>query len=334
MVDWPECLENALITCSASVRVNGGFFGGYCPTLQGIEDFQDADTSLVFSDIFGLDLSSIPSYCPSAFLGYGRVLGKADVIDQITVLQCMPYLEEVDVSTRFSLPSYAIDMSQPPDIIESSARVLKRLGVPTATTWYSLLQFANMSAETSVLDPLFQAAIFGTHGIPAEELLGTGGTQNLIDSVSHVFAVSAAQLMNANNRMDAPLNTTLINGTVITQNRVRLVQNETSTRLLQALLAIMILCALVVFSLMGTRRVVSKNPCSIAAVASLLTGSRLLSDDIIPKGSEWGSDKELKQRGVFEGGRFTLGWWDQEGSEVKRFGIDVDEASYESGTKG
>ena len=72
-------------------------------------------------------------------------------------------------------------------------------------------------------------------------------------------------------------------------------------------------------------RVLPKNPCSIAIVASMLAESKILSERTIPSGSEWCSDEELWERGVFEGHTYTLGWWDQEDTDEKMFEIDIDQ---------
>jgi len=59
-------------------------------------------------------------------------------------------------------------------------------------------------------------------------------------------------------------------------NRLRVVQDATSTRILEGLLATMLVCAVLAGILMDTRKVVPKNPCSIAAVGSFLADSNLM----------------------------------------------------------
>lgn len=94
--------------------------------------------------------------------------------------------------------------------------------------------------------------------------------------------------------------------------RSYLIQSEISTRILDGILAGMVICALVAMTCMRTKRTLPKNPNSIAAVASLLQNSRMLGPKYIPKGSEWCNDKELQKRGVFTIQRFSMGWWDAE----------------------
>ena len=181
-----------------------------------------------------------------------------------------------------------------------------------------------------MLDPFIRTMIFGRNGVPAEELLGPANTQKLVDAANYVFAITIAQLLNTNYRRDVDANLPTFNGSLVDSHHVRLVQSAISTRILQGLLGVMFLCAAIPFASIHTRRVLPKNPCSIAAVWSMLAASRMLSEDFIPKGSEWCSDKELRERGVFEGHSFTLGWWDSDGNEGhKRFGIDIDSTTRE-----
>jgi hypothetical protein len=75
----------------------------------------------------------------------------------------------------------------------------------------------------------------------------------------------------------------------------------------------MVLCAVVSLVFMQTKRVLPKCPSSIAAIASLVHGSKMVDPNLIPEGSEWCNDNDLKSRGVFAGQTFTMGWWSREG---------------------
>jgi hypothetical protein len=79
---------------------------------------------------------------------------------------------------------------------------------------------------------------------------------------------------------------------------------------------------------MGSRKVVLKNPHSIAAVGSLLADSRLLSRGFIPPGAEWWSDKEMIRNGLFAGLSLRMGWFDDGfGEPGRRFGIDIEDTN-------
>ena len=193
--------------------------------------------------------------------------------------------------------------------------------------------FLNLSYPGSHTDSRVQAHLKaltnGRDAVPPDELVGEENIGNLIDGMNHIFAVMMAQMLNSYSHTKDITNVTIptslptFNATIIDPNRMRLVQNAIATRILQSLLAGMVVCAVIAFLTMHTRRVLPQNPCNIAAVASLLAGSEMLSENIIPPGSEWCSDKELLKRGVFEGWLFSLGWWDGKEGKGRRFGIDV-----------
>ena len=88
------------------------------------------------------------------------------------------------------------------------------------------------------------------------------------------------------------------------------------------------LCACIVYCLFDTKTLLPKNPCSIAAQASLLADSKFL--DMIPEGTEDKTVRELMQMTPFKDHLFSLGWWD-DGAGGWRFGIDVGMAGFDRG---
>ena len=115
---------------------------------------------------------------------------------------------------------------------------------------------------------------------------------------------------------------------IINLNKTRVVQDEISKIVLQVLLAIMFVCGAAAYLLSDTKGVLPHSPTSIAGVASLLAGSELVDRILVPKGSEWMGDNELKRKGVFQGDLFGLGWWEgaEEGKGGRRFGIGIGKA--------
>jgi hypothetical protein len=89
-----------------------------------------------------------------------------------------------------------------------------------------------------------------------------------------------------------------------------------STRVLEALLGAMLLLAALNTVLMKTRGVVPKNPCSIAAAASLLADSNIL--DALPRGAERMSSEEIERRAGFEGKTFYMGWYEKDETAEKQ----------------
>jgi len=102
------------------------------------------------------------------------------------------------------------------------------------------------------------------------------------------------------------------------------VQNEVSTRILEGVLAAMVVCAIVALCMMRTKRVLPKSPCSIASVASFVAESKFLGS---LRGAEWCDDAELRERGLFDG-LFSMGWWKVEGeSSSDQSGGDSNDSS-------
>lgn len=96
------------------------------------------------------------------------------------------------------------------------------------------------------------------------------------------------------------------NATLTDPQNTRLIQNAASTHVLVGLLAFIMLSIVLASLLMNTSRLVPLNPCSIAAITSFLTESNMLQRDFIPESSELLDDKELKNRGIFQGILFSV----------------------------
>jgi hypothetical protein len=107
--------------------------------------------------------------------------------------------------------------------------------------------------------------------------------------------------------------------TATSYSTYRLRQDLVSTRILQGLLAAMILCALIALLTINLRNVLPKNPCSIAAQVSLVAGSQMMVE--LPTEAQWMDDKDFER--LFEGRKYSMGWTGGIEGE-RRFGIDVD----------
>lgn len=259
---------------------------------------------------------------------HGLVYGKwfrDDRPMQVNIIECDAKIEEVDVDVRLQVPSFSFDPSFEPRIVSGSSRASMNTSYKSFPSLQGMEKY--LMALTSLpggepvlpVDQTMQAAIYGMGGVPADELLNDA--DKLISRVNEVWGMTMAQLYNSWGResFDKPLNRShsvlpltsdppIFNATFY-DRRHYLVQNEVSTRILQGVFATMALCAIISIAFMDTKRVLPKEPFSIAAVASFLYGSRMLDLDIIRKGSEWSEDQELRRPGVFEGWTFTMGWW-------------------------
>ncbi|KAL5360844.1 hypothetical protein BJX96DRAFT_184846 [Aspergillus floccosus] len=258
--------------------------------------------------------------CPENRLLFGKWF-PGDTPMQKLVISCNARIEEVDVDVRLQVPSFTFDPGFEPRVIEGSVREdirTNRSSFPGFDTMqmreflfapetYPDGQFPETNNQLIDVDVLMRAAIYGVDGVPAEDLLDAN---RLITRVNEVWGIIMAQLYNSGGRQafDQPFNhswsvlplddTVPTYSAVFYDGRKYLVQSEVSTRILDGLLAAMVICGVVSIALVQTKEVLPKNPCSIGAVAN-----------VIPKGAEWCGDEELKRRGAFEGRKFTMGWW-------------------------
>jgi hypothetical protein len=108
-----------------------------------------------------------------------------------------------------------------------------------------------------------------------------------------------------------------------------LVQSKVSTRILQVLLGAMWFLTTIALFLFDVKNLIPKNPCSIAAQASLLADSKFL--DMIPAGAENATAEDLMKMTPFADHEFSMGWWDDENGG-RRFGIDVGKADFNKDT--
>ncbi|OJD30880.1 uncharacterized protein BKCO1_5400068 [Diplodia corticola] len=294
-----------------------------------------------FGDVFALDARVYPG-CPAVMVAFGHVDNKT--IDSVTHLSCSPYVETVNATASFKLPSWELDTSSPVTTDENETSVFYDGQMPDFLTdsGYSFANPLPVNRSDEDFASIFPLAIYGRNGTPVAELFGPDNIGNLQRAVESTYALVMAQVLNWDRQQLGGDDVTsagavAFEGNLTDRTSIRLVQSAVSTRILEGLLAAMFVCAALTFALLDTKKVLPKNPCSVAAMASLLAGSKLLA--AIPEGAEWMSDRQLRQKGVFEGMVFSMGWWgdgsgvsDDDGRSSSggdgqagrsRFGIDI-----------
>ena len=188
----------------------------------------------------------------------------------------------------------------------------------------------------SYYDPVFQAVIrtAGTTGdpidFPMKLYMDDEGFEKITLHLQHVYRLIIAQTAAT---IRIPLNATLpatppqrLNGTLHYPGVWRLRQSGISTRLLDGLLITIAICVAISFTLMDATGVLPKNPSSIAAGASFISGrSDWLQDDLV-QSAQWCDDSELRRNPSWSGLKFRLMWWNtecKEGREIQNFGLDA-----------
>ncbi|PYI19440.1 hypothetical protein BO99DRAFT_458912 [Aspergillus violaceofuscus CBS 115571] len=257
--------------------------------------------------------------CPTLMGWYGVLT--ANSTKGLQGFTCDPYIDQVDAAVTFTLPGLQITGAT---ANESTRRLF-------SAEFSSDLLFPNYlpqatNDENQAFDEFFSAMIHDQKTLAVDDLTAAGDSSHypaVTNATQHLYRVLMAQGLNGNSRISSTNATAkrYYPGTLIQPNRVRLMQNGPSTRILEGCLAAMALAVLVACYFLQTKEVIPVNPCSIAGAASLLAGSDLVRSDVLPAGSEWCGDRELLRRRVFAGWVFGLGWWDG-----GRFGVDVGRA--------
>lgn len=243
---------------------------------------------------------------------------------------CDGFLEEIQVDVKFALPTFGVLDVMPH---EGSAHRLKNGSAPLfPLNWGVYPQDVHSSPNMMKGDFsglfLLMLDAGGTQAFTMNDTMGPNGLSKLAETLQYYWRIIYPQMLNLASRKGIQGEKPVINGNFTQSDQYRLQQSGISTRILEVLLGTIATCVAISFWAMNTKEILPKNPCSIAAQASLLAGSSMLKEDVIPPGSEWCSDKELRERGVFDGLLFSMGWRGGADGEKRWFGIDVGKSDW------
>ncbi|KAJ5731120.1 uncharacterized protein N7483_005628 [Penicillium malachiteum] len=194
-------------------------------------------------------------------------------ITHIAALTCREWAEIVDTKTRFILPDFNISTEVPPQPDESTARRVQNY--TDGEDWYWV---DGIIADSSI-DNFFEALVEGKYAIPMNYLRLEKYNEKVASAIKFQSEIVKAQQFNTYNRIsieESSGDEYLIQGNITTSGGIRLFQDAVSTRVLEALLGVLLILGALGSWLMNTDHVLPKNPCSIAAVASLLADSNFL----------------------------------------------------------
>ncbi|KAI9737737.1 MAG: hypothetical protein M1834_009105 [Cirrosporium novae-zelandiae] len=251
-------------------------------------------------------------------------------VTKISALNCDESTSQVDVAVRFSLPDLEISSSHPPTAIESTAKHFSSAVLSSIELY--LPNISTTTSTSTTFTNFFSLLLASNNNVTLSTLSTSSSDNTITTAIKSLHSIIRAQQYNVDIRDSNP-NLNLTNASLPLKNltgtstskststststtnshlRLRLIQNAAPTRVLEVLLALLFLTALVAPLLMRTRRVLPKNPCSIAAVASFIAGSGV------------GGEGE----GVWERKEVVMGWFgDGDGEEEgggrkeRRFGI-------------
>ncbi|KAG9643529.1 hypothetical protein KCV04_g4624, partial [Aureobasidium melanogenum] len=307
----------------------------YCtPSLLSL-GFTINSNNTLFSETLdvGLDLSSVgwtspqgwpnPSVlalsdrqCPNLTLIYGDWDTQSNSSLNISGVACYYNMEETQLNISYALPQRTVTQITP-----SKTSLVH--GDPSC--WPFMDESINdylANSASGPYDSLFMAAL---NGSDPQTFFAPSNAATLASRVSQIYDTFLTQyfsynLRNANFTTGVPQ----VLETLVDTSRQRLFQNRTSTSILEGLLGIIWVCTVIALVLFDSKELLPKDPCSIAAQASLFADSEFI--DLIPPGAECLSDKELAETTPFKDHLFSLGWWEKEGEAEKTFGIDVGQA--------
>ncbi|KAI1856320.1 uncharacterized protein JN550_013851 [Neoarthrinium moseri] len=268
-------------------------------------------------------------------------------VTNISAVGCNNTMELVDTTFSFFGPDLHLDLSDTPQIIESTARDIPEHGTLRSFTRSELYKnLASLpTAHNTVFDPFFQQLVTSRYAIPVSAIGDPTQSETVMDAIRFQHGIIEAQFLSANYRID-------INSSDVTENatnvliptlfndstsgdpprfpatvtypfgRQRIVQDPIATALLEALLLSILILSVVGWWLSPREPALPRSPSSVGSLLALLAGGNVL-EHIYDGGPEPLCWEDVETR-LGEDSRFYLGWDPSnpdEKSEKRRFGI-------------
>ncbi|KAK4236997.1 hypothetical protein C8A03DRAFT_35073 [Achaetomium macrosporum] len=262
--------------------------------------------------------------CSQLLYTWGKLnFSATPIVQHIAAVGCNQTAETVVVNTTFVGTALDIDSRNLPQPLENTTRPTTLR--PSASLIYSYLASINTAPE--MLDPFFQMLTSSPWAIPLSSLGDPAAVDTITASIKRHHGIISAQtfaqqLLPANSSnatlpasvLDANPNATddavTYTGTATTEAgeaERRVVQDTTSTRILQALLAATVALVALGWACMHETDVLPRTPTTIASVVALLAGGNLFEVHEAEAGGLGGDDKDGGEK---KGG----GWiWDSVG---------------------
>jgi len=199
----------------------------------------------------------------------------------ISSMSCAGKVESVDTLTRFKLPDFVIPPDHPPIPDESTAKHLPHIDGLMDLNGMNNIEFQKSShrrIETMNLDNFFTPLVEGKYKIPKEWLGSPQFDMKVQQAIRRQESIFKAQVLKTYARVAAngTLNNKPLVGNLTSLNNLRVLQDKASTRVLEAMLGLVLFLSILGSVFMNTDRVLPKSPGNIAAVGSLLADSNIL----------------------------------------------------------
>ncbi|KAK5047627.1 hypothetical protein LTR84_006292 [Exophiala bonariae] len=269
--------------------------------------------------------------CPSlnfiwgALAPFDHQIGMSLSVTWARVLSCYETISQVDVQTTFSMPAFSIDEQNPPLVDEESVTPFS-----SATVHVPYDQMIGDAGQTGTQGDFFYKWVTLKNNITTADYGNPDKVDTIAAAIEEAHKIARAQQYHAVLRtsdmtaaagLQKRATSDTSTGTLVNPNRYRLVVDAVSTHILSGLLMAMLLFAGLASLLMSTREILPKNPCSIAAMTSLLADSNMLAPGSGSGKSEIhrfpDSPKEQDSFRVI----YKMGWFDRGPNEAKAFTI-------------
>lgn len=263
----------------------------------------------------------------------------------VAALGCNESMETVSVSASLFGPNLTINPKFPP-IVNESSKSSVNMGKEDDLSYnlYDSIPTLSTNATDRLFDTFFTLLTTSRYALPLERFSNESEASAVADGVQFHHRVIVAQKISASRGVEYYANDTDMrefgyeivpgtNGTSsynvtgsIPSSRHRVVQDELSTRFLQALLAAALICCLLNSCLIhsaGGCQMIPRKPNTIANVAALLADSNIMenlpSDDIDISASK----RAGKGFGRLKDCVFRLGWRELDGQSEQVYSIYV-----------
>ena len=239
-------------------------------------------------------------------------------VKSVAALGCNLTYEALDVDVDFLGTELDFNPQNPPRPREDSVR--------NTTVWHSnvaavYFEMTKLMVYPELLDEFFSSLVYSRWAIPIKDLGNASASERIAEAIRFQNGIMQAQIFASARAPANTTNTTLSGhfgpedndaqpryGATVTnaQARRRVVQDELSTHILTAMLALA-LCFYIVEWLIGPRAdVLPRSQISIASVAALMGSGNLPTH--LPSGAQWMSPERLESKLAGPETKFWMGW--------------------------
>ncbi|KAK0643707.1 hypothetical protein B0T16DRAFT_392189 [Cercophora newfieldiana] len=245
----------------------------------------------------------------------------------ISALTCNETMNQFSFAVRFVGGVLDIDHINPP-IPDESTQVQADIDIVDNLQYDDLVTLPT----PHLFDPFFMSLVSSRFAVPANAL-AEPSSPSVPDAITFQHRLIRAQIINTLSRRPTPtgadpniltlparlIATSLDNGAAR-----RVVQDTVSTRILQALLASVLLFSIASWLALPKTNILPRSPTSIASIAALLADGNIFG--LLGRGAEWQPNEDLQayfKDGLHVTMGFQLGW-----EKLKRRRRDEREAAW------